>query len=205
MGAADLCLSCVSENPNPWRTECRWTACRAWLSHGWSVSCTLCYKKRGVLKGMRAGRDRHLAMVHLSDMQFILRRVPEDCPQGVADLWQACIAVRPSVRPSAANVQAALKRMQSVMRPAPLPPAQAATAPSTAACASGDAPQAAERAAQASRSGVEQAGGVLEGGAGASGVPPAEQPASRQHAKECRGEGQAAALRAARRSARTPG
>ena len=37
-----------------------------------------------------------------------MRRVPQDCPQGVVDLWQACIARDPCARPSAADVQEAL-------------------------------------------------------------------------------------------------
>ena len=37
-----------------------------------------------------------------------LRRVPEDCPQGILELWQACIQTHPRARPSAAEVYAAL-------------------------------------------------------------------------------------------------
>ena len=37
-----------------------------------------------------------------------VRRVPEDCPQTVADLWQACIQEEPSARPTAAEVHAGL-------------------------------------------------------------------------------------------------
>ncbi|KAK9831310.1 hypothetical protein WJX81_001003 [Elliptochloris bilobata] len=41
----------------------------------------------------------------------------EDCPQGVVDLWQACIARDPSSRPSAADVQAALVDLQALPPP----------------------------------------------------------------------------------------
>ena len=45
------------------------------------------------------------------------RRVPEDCPQGVVDLWQACIAIEPGARPTAAEVQAALEELLPIPRP----------------------------------------------------------------------------------------
>ena len=134
----------------------------------------------------------------------LARRVPEDCPLGVADLWQACIADDPSVRPSAANVQAALRRLQSVPRPAPAPPVQAVPAPPAAARAGHSAPQAAARGALASCSGAEQAGVVSKGGAGAPGAMVAEQPAHELHAAGCQRDDQAAAVGAAGSAAHVP-
>ena len=98
----------------------------------------------------------------------------------MADLWQACIAPDPGMRPSAANVQAALRRLQAVPRPAA---AQAAADPPFAESAgTGDG---------------EQPGIVPEAGAGAPGVAAAEQPATGQHAGVCCREGRAAAVGAA--------
>ena len=133
-------------------------------------------------KGVYAGHDRPVIVGHVRKLQALARRVPEDCPQGVADLWRACMAVDPSVRPSAANVLAALKRLQSVPRPALPPPAHAAADPPTATSAGHDAPHDAERGAGASCSGMRHAGSVPDGCAGASGAAIAEQPANRQHA-----------------------
>ena len=44
-------------------------------------------------------------------------RVPDECPQGVVDLFRACIAQDPGTRPSAADVQAALEQLLSIPRP----------------------------------------------------------------------------------------
>ena len=44
-------------------------------------------------------------------------RVPEECPQGVVDLFRACIAQDPGARPSAAEVQAALEALLPIPRP----------------------------------------------------------------------------------------
>ncbi|KAK9831365.1 hypothetical protein WJX81_006002 [Elliptochloris bilobata] len=58
-------------------------------------------------------------------------KVPEDCSQGVADLWEKCVAIEPAVRPTAAEVEAALKDLLQVPRPNDQPPAavQAALEP----------------------------------------------------------------------------
>lgn len=37
-------------------------------------------------------------------------RVPEQCPQGVADLWRACTALDPSARPSACEALMTLQQ-----------------------------------------------------------------------------------------------
>ena len=128
------------------------------------------------------GHGRLVTVVHVSVLRALTRRVPEDCPQGVADLWRACMAVDPSVRPSAANVLAALKRLQSVPRPAQPPPAHAAADPPTATSAGHDAPHDAERGAGASCSGMRHAGSAPDGCAGASGAVTPGQPANGQHA-----------------------
>ena len=134
-----------------------------------------------------------------SQVYFLQRRVPEDCPQDVANLWQACLAENPSVRPSAANVQSALKRLQSVPRPVPTPPlAQAAPDPPTAGT---NTRQGAERFAGAPSSGGVQAGNVPEPAAGSaiSGEPVDGQPiGAGSH------EDQAAAKGAAANSAPEP-
>lgn len=44
-------------------------------------------------------------------------RVPDECPQGVVDLFRACIAQDPGTRPSAADVQAALEQLLPIPRP----------------------------------------------------------------------------------------
>lgn len=44
------------------------------------------------------------------------RRVPEECPQGVLDLWRACTFHDPMARPSAADVQAALEGLLQMPR-----------------------------------------------------------------------------------------
>lgn len=104
--------------------------------------------------------------VCLSKPTCLPRRVPEDCPQGVADLWQACLADSPRLRPSAANVQAALKRLQSVPRPPPTSRSRAAPDPPIAASAGVGAPRAAERGASAPSSSGVQDGSVQKPAAG---------------------------------------
>ena len=96
----------------------------------------------------------------------LVRRVPEDCPQGVADLWQACIVADPSARPSAADAQATLNSLQGVPRPAAAPATRAAPEPPIAASAGVGAPQAAERGAGAHSSSGVQAGSVHKPAAG---------------------------------------
>ena len=43
--------------------------------------------------------------------------MPDECPQGVVDLFRACIAQDPGTRPSAADVQAALEELLAIPRP----------------------------------------------------------------------------------------
>ena len=140
----------------------------------------------------------------LSEPNFLLCRVPEDCPQGVEDLRQACIAANPSMRPSAANMEAALRRLHSMPQPPPSLPAEAAPDPHTAANADPNAPQAVERGAGASRSGDKLAGAVAEGGAGALGAAAAEQLMNGQHAGGGHVEVQPAAVGAAGSRASEP-
>ena len=65
------------------------------------------------------GLDAHFTNTFQAKMVHgLVLRVPEDCPQAIADLWQACTAVDPTARPSAASVQAALESMQSTPQPA---------------------------------------------------------------------------------------
>ena len=54
---------------------------------------------------------------------WLFCRVPEECPQGVVDLWRSCIAYDPGARPSAAEVQAALEALLPLQRPPQSPPA----------------------------------------------------------------------------------
>lgn len=56
------------------------------------------------------------------------RRVPEECPQGIQDLWRACTACDPGERPSADDVQAAVSRALSAPAPKRGPAAMAAAA-----------------------------------------------------------------------------
>ena len=95
------------------------------------------------------------------------------------------MAVDPGVRPSAANVLAAIKRLQSVPRPALPPPAHAAPDPPTATSAGNEAPHDPERGTGASSSGMRHAGGAPDGCIGASAAATPEQPAHRQHDNEC--------------------
>ena len=130
--------------------------------------------------------------------QGLVRRVPEDCPQGVADLWQACIVADPSARPSAADAQATLNSLQGVPRPAAAPATRAAPDPPIAASAGVGAPQAAERGAGAPSSSGVQAGSVQKPAAGSAitGKPVSGKPVGvGSH------EGQAAANGAAVKSA----
>ena len=43
-------------------------------------------------------------------------RVPESCPQAIADLWEACTKTDPDERPSAMEVQECLQDVLRVMR-----------------------------------------------------------------------------------------
>ena len=57
--------------------------------------------------------------------------MPEDCPQGIADLWRSCIVRDPEARPSAAVVQATLEALLPLQRgqqPQPALPAEPAAA-----------------------------------------------------------------------------
>ena len=42
---------------------------------------------------------------------------PDDCPQGVCDLWRRCVAREPGERPSSAEVVSALEALLLVKRP----------------------------------------------------------------------------------------
>ena len=44
-------------------------------------------------------------------------RVPEECPQGVVDLWRSSMAYDPGARPSAADVQVAVRELQPSPQP----------------------------------------------------------------------------------------
>lgn len=143
--------------------------------------------------GLPAGRGRPVAGMLPERPWSLPRRVPEDCPQGVADLWQACIVADPSARPSAADAQAALNSLQCVPRPAPPPAERAAPDPPIAASAGVGAPQAAKQGAGAPCSGVEPAGKAPNAVAGNLGAATAEEPARGQHVEKCSHEGQAAA------------
>ena len=58
-------------------------------------------------------------------------RVPEECPQGVVNLWRSCVARDPNARPSATAVQAMLEALlpiQRLQQAQPAPPAEAAAA-----------------------------------------------------------------------------
>lgn len=58
-------------------------------------------------------------------------RVPEECPQGVVDLWRSCTAYEPGARPSAAAVQATLEALLPLQRP---PQSSAASHRDVASC-----------------------------------------------------------------------
>lgn len=130
------------------------------------------------------------------------RRVPEECPKDVVNLWRSCVARDPGARPSAAEVQAALEALLPLQRPQQAQPA-APPADSTGASASSASavsqprtpPQVQEGAVRASRAVVEQArgeqsaagvaGAVLELPPVQSGAP--EQAQGEQGARQCEG------------------
>ena len=62
----------------------------------------------------------------------LLRSVPEDCPQGVVDLVEACLSLEPHARPSAAQVAAMLVQLMKVPRPKRTPPTAALPKPAAA-------------------------------------------------------------------------
>lgn len=47
--------------------------------------------------------------------------MPESCPQGVVDLWEACIGRDPNERPSAMEVQECLQSLLPVTQRGALP------------------------------------------------------------------------------------
>lgn len=50
-----------------------------------------------------------------------LRSVPDECPQGVEDLWRRCTLLDPGERPSASAVLEALLALLHIRRPSQLP------------------------------------------------------------------------------------